>query len=135
MDDKLTFRTEIEFKGTFAEFEKVAAVLVELPIRIRCEFPPDKTAGCWPIAPMELLSKRFIDKITDKMPRLKVLKGLCGGIRDPHLHFVEDIVMIDRVRFKELVGNVAHEMAGNLAARGEYTEVLNAIRGLGPGIK
>ncbi len=135
MDNNLTFRTEIEFKGTFEEFEKVAAVLTDLPIRIRVEFPPDKTAGCWIVSPMEILPIKFINKITENMPRIKVLKGLCGGIRDPHLHFKDEIVMIDRGRFVELVGSVAHEMAGKLAARGEYTEVLNAIRGLGPGIR
>ena len=86
MDEKITFRTEIEFKGSLSEFEKVATSLAEQPIRIRVEWPPDHTAGCWPIGPEQLLDKKVLEKVTEGMPRIKIIKGIPGGIRDPHLH-------------------------------------------------
>ncbi len=135
MGDKITFKTEIEFKGSIAEFEKVAAALVELPIRIRVEWPPGHTAGCWPIGPEELLSKKVLEKVTEGMPRIKIIKGIPGGIRDPHLHIENEVALLDRARFKEVVGQVAMELAGRLAERAEYVETVGAIRNLVPGAR
>lgn len=137
MNEKITFRTEIEFKGSIEEFEKVAAALVELPIRIRVEWPPGHTAGCWPIAPEELLSKKVLDRVTEAMPRIKaeIIRGIRGGIRDPHLHIKNEVMILNRVRFKEVVGQVAMELAGRLAERADYTETVGAIRNLVPGVK
>ncbi len=135
MNEKITFRTEIEFKGTLEEFVKVATTLVELPIRIRVEWPPGHTAGCWPIGPEELLPRKILDKIIEDMPRIKIIRGIRGGIRDPHLHIGDEIVLIDRKRFKEVVGQVAMELAGRLAERADYTETVGAIRNLVSGTR
>ena len=134
MDKTITFRTEIEFKGSIAEFEKVAAALVELPIRVRVEWPICHTAGCWDIAPEELLSKKVLERVTEGMARFKIIRGIPGGIRDPHLHIRDEVVLLDRARFKEVVGQVAMELAGRLAERAEYTETVGAIRNLMPGV-
>ena len=130
MDDKITLRTEIEFRGSVAEFEKVAATLAELPIGIRVEWPPDHTAGCWPIGPEEILSQKILGKLTDNMPRVKIVRGIKGGIRDPHLHVKDELVLLDRARFKEAVGQVAMELGGRLAERLEYVETVGAIRNM-----
>jgi len=135
MNEKIIFRTEIEFKGSIEEFEKVAATLVELPIRIRVEWPPGHTAGCWPIAPEELLSRKILDKIIEGMPRIKIIRGIDGGIRNPHLHIGDEVVLINRERFKELAGQVAMELAERLAERADYVETVGAIRNLMPDAK
>lgn len=135
MDEKITFRTEIEFKGSIPEFEKVVASLAELPIRVRVEWPPDHTAGCWPIGPEEILSPRVLGKVTEGMARIKIVRGIKGGIRDPHLHIKDEVVLLDRTRFKEFVGQVAMELGGRLAERAEYVETVGAIRNLVPGAK
>lgn len=133
MNEKITFRTEVEFIGSTAEFEKVAAALIELPIRIRVEWAPCHTAGCWPVPPFRLLSKKAIERVTEGMPRI-IIKDIAGGIRDPHLHIGEEAVLLDRAKFKELVGQVAMELGGRLAERAEYTETVGAIRNLMPGV-
>lgn len=132
MDEKITFRTEIEFKGSLSEFEKVATSLAEQPIRIRVEWPPDHTAGCWPIGPEQLLGKKVLETVTEGMPRIKIIKGIPGGIRDPHLHIGNEIVLIDRAKFKEVAGQVAMVLAERLAERADYTETVGAIRNLMP---
>lgn len=132
---KITFRTEIEFKGSIEEFEKVAAALVKLPISIRVEWPPEHRAGCWPIAPERILTKEMLNKVIEDMPRLKIIRPFPGGIRHPHLHVKNEVILIDKARFKEVVGQIAMELAGKVAERAEYTEVVGAIRNLAAGTK
>ena len=38
-DKKITFRTEIEITSSIIEFQKVTAALVDLPIKLRLEWP------------------------------------------------------------------------------------------------
>jgi hypothetical protein len=134
MEQRISFQTEIQFEGTISEFGELAAKLVELPLRLRLEWPPDHTAGCWPIGPLELLNPRVLQAIAAEQPRLKTVEGIRGGIRDPHLHLKDEIVFLERARFKELVGQVAMEVAGQGALQGEYTDVVGAIRGLSEAI-
>ena len=130
MDEQITFRTEIEFKGSMEEFQEVAARLVELPIRIRVEWPPGHLAGCWPIAPEELLNVRVLEAIAKEAPRIKVIEGINGGIRDPHLHWRGDMVFLSREKFKDLVGHAAMQVAGEIAEKAEYAETIGVIRNL-----
>ena len=82
-----------------------------------------------------MLNDRILDKITEGMPRInaKIIQGIAGGIRDPHLHLDDDVVLLDRIRFKEVAGQVAQELAERLADKTGYTETVGAIRNLVPG--
>lgn len=137
MNEEITFRTEIEFTGSITEFEKVAARLAELPFRTRVELPPKHLAGCWRLSPLEILSKEVIARVTEGMPRIRI-KPIPGGIRDPHLHIGDEAVFLDRARFKELVGQVAMNVAGKIAEGKEYTvpytETVGAIGNLMEGV-
>lgn len=130
MDRQITFRTEIEFKGSMKEFQELAATLVELPIRVRVEWPPGHLAGCWPIGPEELLGRRALEAIAEEAPRIKIIEGINGGIRDPHLHLREEMVFLSREKFKDLVGNAAMQVAGKIAERAEYAESIGVLRDL-----
>lgn len=134
-EKEIKFRTEIEFRGTLDEFTEVAAKLVELPIKLRVEFPPDHTMGCWPFPPDGILSKKVLDKIIEDQPRIKLIKDIYGGIRNPHLHIANDVVFLDRERFKNFVGQLAMEIAGNIAEKSDYTETVGAIHGLVKGTR
>lgn len=129
-DEKITFKTQIEFKGPIAEFEKVADALIKLPISIRIEWPPGHLAGCWPIPPERILGRKVLNKVIEGMPRIKIIQPFPGGIRNAHLHIKDEIVLLDRARFREVVGQIAMELAGKLAERAEYTETVGAIRDL-----
>lgn len=130
MENEITFRTEIEFKGSIEEFQRVADALVKLPIRIRVEWPPGHTAGCWPIAIDRIFSKQMLNKFTEGMPSLKIVKGIDGGMRDPHLHVGDQIVLLTREKFKEIVGKAAMEITEKIADKAEYTQAVGAIRKL-----
>jgi hypothetical protein len=130
MEKEITFRTEIEFKGSLKQFEQVAATLVKLPIRIRVEWPPEHNAGCWPVPIENILSKQILDAIVEGIEPLKVIKPFPGGIRDPHLHVGGKIVLINRDKFREVVGKAAMEIAGKIAEMSEYPQAIGAIRNL-----
>ena len=129
-DKEITFRTEIEFKGSIAEFGKMAAVLKDQPIDIGVEWPPDHIYGCWPIGPQKLLRAEVLQTVTKDMPRFILVETIHGGIRDPHLHIGNEVVLLGRERFKELVGQVAMRLAGDLAAVADHQEAVGAIRNL-----
>lgn len=130
---EITFRTEIEFKGSIAEFQQLSTDLVKLPVRLRAEWPPTHTAGCWPVAPERIIDGGLLEKITSDQPRVKILKDIYGGIRNPHFHIKDEIVLLARDRFQELVKNVAGELAVQIAAKADYAETLGAIQDLAKG--
>lgn len=66
------------------------------------------------IAVTGLLSTELLGKIAEGMPRVKINKGIHGGIRNPHLHVANEVVLLDRARFKQLVGQVAEQLAKDL---------------------
>ncbi|MFX0195887.1 MAG: hypothetical protein ACFFCW_07180 [Candidatus Hodarchaeota archaeon] len=74
-------------------------------------FPPKPFPGIWPIT--KLLSKELLDKITQEMPRIKI-NDIHGGIRNPHLHVRNEVVLLDRARWKEFVGQVALKFSKDL---------------------
>jgi len=62
----------------------------------------------------KLLSKEMLNRLTKDMPKIKIIKDIDGGMRNAHLHVGNEVVLLDRARFKELVGQVAAEMAKGL---------------------
>ena len=130
MEKEITFRTEVEFKGSAEEFAKVAEALVKLPVRLRVEWPPGHLAGCWPVGIEKLLGRPALNRIAEGMPRLKIVKGIDGGMRDPHFHLGDEIVLLSRERFRELVGKAAMEIAGIFADKAEYAQAIGTIRSM-----
>ena len=129
-DTKIKFRTEIEFKGTIAELENVVASLADLNVEIGVQWPPDKTKGCWPMEPQRLVSGDVLENVIRDQPRFKLIKKFPGGITDPHLHIGDEIVLLGRDQFKEFVGQVAVNLAGDLAGMANHPETVGAIRNL-----
>lgn len=64
--------------------------------------------------PPEFLGKVVIDNLAKDMPRIKINKDIYGGIRNPHLHIKNEIVLLNKERFKELVGRVATNLSKGL---------------------
>lgn len=64
--------------------------------------------------PPEFLGKAVIDHLVKDMPRIKINKDIYGGMRNPHLHIKNEIVLLNKERFKELVGHVATNLSKEL---------------------
>jgi hypothetical protein len=113
----------------------VTASLRELPIIIRVrEWPPGHTnAGCWPINIKDLRIREF-DKFIKGKPRIRIAP-FPGGLRVPHFHIGDEVVFVTQEEFKEVVGQVAKELAEQLAVKANYIDTVGAIRNLVPDAK
>ena len=95
---EITFRTEIEFKGSIEEFQQLSADLVKLPIRLRAEWPPTHTAGCWPVAP---------EKILDNSSQIEL-----NGVGDNPVFFPDENLQLSGANFQGSPVSLPMDMAG-----------------------
>jgi hypothetical protein len=142
MTDKFEWKAEIKFNGTAAEFnrftESMAAALKAGTITIgipewKCR-PPHHLAGCMPIPIDVLLGEERIKEITRDMLQVQInwLRDIRGGMRTPHLHLGDNVVLLDRARFKTVVTQVAQELAARrVEATEDYIGVMSAINAIG----
>lgn len=134
MSEKITFKAEIEFQGSADELAKVVESISALPIKISVgKFPlPFPYAGGWPFPIFRAVSTEMISKYTKGRPMFseKILGGINGGIRDPHLHFKDNVSILNRASFAKIVGNVAEHIVQEVAVEGGYNETIDVLREL-----
>lgn len=128
------WRAEIEFEGTPEEFNKLAAYLDKSPVVIRipewARVPPGHLAGCNPLPIEHLIDPETFRKIVEGMPtmRIQFIRDIAGGIRTPHLHQAGEVVLLDRARFRTMVGLVAQALAQRRAeAVEDYVTVMEPV--------
>jgi hypothetical protein len=115
MSTEFKWRAVVEFNGTEEQFNEFAERLASLPVQV--EIPewvrPHPIPGGWPVPIDAVLNRKAIEALTKGQPRIKVkfVDGINGGIRDAHLHLEDQIVLLDRAQFKELVAGVAAKLA------------------------
>ena len=137
MEDKFTWKGQLKFIGSSAQFNELSAVLEKYPVEF--EIPewagiPDHLAGCFPIPIDLLMSKDQTKKLTDGMHRIKIkyLRDIRGGIRTAHIHLNDQVVLLDRERFKAMVKSVAVELAEMRVDRmSDYIDVMRAVGNIG----
>jgi hypothetical protein len=142
MDTNIFWKGEIIFRGDAKEYTQLAAAFEKLPVEINIPEwrRPHHLAGCFPFPVESLLGRDLLDNIIDGMPRVpvKFIKGIPGGIRPAHLHIGNEIVLLDRNRFRTYASAVAAEMAKILVdTEGlDYVDVMGPINELtqGPNI-
>lgn len=137
VENKITYKAEIEFRGNIQEFEKLANQLGTLDITIRGKgwHIDHTTMGCWPIAIERILPIRLIRKFTIDRPKIILDIPIPGGIQPAHLHIDNEVVFLDHDQFKSFAGEVAQELAQRLAGKEDYVTTVGAIRNLVPGAK
>ena len=133
MEEKFAWKAEIRFEGTAEMFTKVAQTLERLPVEIEIpewKFRPPHLAGCLPLPLLRLIPEDRLNKLVEGMPviNIKYVKGIDGGMRTPHVHLGDDIVLLDRARFAQYVGEVAGSLASMRAeAVEDYVDVMNPV--------
>ena len=135
MDDRFTWKGEIVFRGSAKEFDQLAEILESQPVEVGIaeweKLDRPHLAGCNRIAVENLMDRAKLTKIIADQPRIKIkfIKDIRGGIRSPHLHFEGEIVLLDRERFKMLVGDIASTMA--TARVDQYQDYINVMGPIG----
>jgi hypothetical protein len=70
--------------------------------------------------------------MTEGAPRMKfaAIKGINGGIRTPHLHLGNEIIMVEKERFKAILGEVARNVTEHrVGAEEDYFSAIKPIVG------
>lgn len=137
MGDTLTWKAEIKFAGTVEQFNKFAEMLENAKVEVTIpEWSkiPNHLAGCSPFPIDNILSRDQLKKVIDKQPivQVKYIRDIRGGIRTPHLHLEDQVVLLDRDRFKDMVKNVAERLAVMRVERmDDYLDVMKVINDMG----
>jgi len=120
----------VEFQGSPKEFEDFSQSLVKAGVHVTFDkdsvFVDLSKAGY--IAPVYMdavgVEKRLDESNSMRMKR-PVLEGINGGIRTPHLHLGDEVVLVDREHFRSLLGEVAREVfEQRVASKADFTEIV-----------
>lgn len=107
-----TFKTELLFNGSAKDLEKTLDTVRNLPVKVSVgpHIVVGGENGGWPLPIARLLDNSLLKRISASnlanMPR-KVLEGIDGEIRDPHLHLDEQVVILDKQLFTEVAKDIA----------------------------
>lgn len=105
----------VEFEGTPEEFEIFTGALAQTGVNVSIDRESIFT---------ELIKRGYVAPVrwdaVDVMKQLNetnslrmaspAISDIPGGIRTPHLHLGDDIVLVDRNQFKSLLGQVARDV-------------------------
>ncbi len=91
------------------------------------ELLPWPPHGGWPVPLARITSEALLLKYAEKGTRLERLEGAVGGDMTPHLHLNEDIFILERSDFKNLVADVAAKLSTDLAERVDYETTVDLM--------
>lgn len=79
--------------------------------------------------PLPEKTLKEIDKHIRRQPRINMI-GIDCGILNPHIHIKDEAVIFDQEEFIELVGDIASELARNLAKNKDYITTVKSLHRL-----
>lgn len=126
----------VEFE-TVVKIQGLAAVqkAMKMGEMERVEFIwPHPYPGGWPIPIYKILRDEMLAQLTEGAIHVEI-DGIRGGIRDPHLHLADRIMLLEREQFAKVVGNVAMELAGKFALEADYVKIMDTVRNLVPEVR
>jgi hypothetical protein len=112
----LKWKAEVTFEGTVEQFQTFKTAMERQPITVSMtEFDPGRLRPNSGYASFEyatVFKPEQLDKLTAGQPRMQSAQigGIAGGIRTPHLHLGDDVVLIDKGRFKTVLGEIARNV-------------------------
>lgn len=136
-DARLKWQGEITFEGTVEEFNGFREMLQKLPVRvavpdleIQGKLPQFHVAGyIRPPIDMVIRPDR-LKKITEGAQAFafKPIGGIAGGIRTPHIHVGDTVLLVDKEQFKAVMGEVARAIAhDNIDLETEYVGMVRSV--------
>ena len=137
MTERFTWKGEMVFKGSADEFNHLSELMAQQPVTVGIAewagIRGSHLAGCSRVPVDKLIERARLDKIIADQPHVKLrfIKGIRGGIRSPHMHLGDEVVLLDRSRFKVLVAEIASELAATRADRlDDYIDVMGTVNKL-----
>jgi hypothetical protein len=136
MAEPITWKAEVTFTGTADEFNRLSKALAGHPVEVEIvEWAKIKPhlAGCNRVDIREVLDAAWLEKIVAGQPSAKLayIRDIRGGIRTPHLHLGDEVVLLDRERFRMFVNEVATTLAATRVDKvDDFVEAVAGIRAL-----
>ena len=86
-------------------------------------------AGCQRLPLEDSIGRARIAEYAKDAPKVdvKFIQDIKGGIRTGHIHLGDQVVLLDRERFKRYVGDVASTLAQRRVGREDYIGVMQAV--------
>jgi hypothetical protein len=126
----VVWKGTVEFQGSPQEFEEFSGSLARAGVHVTF----DKESILAELTKRGYVAPVYWDTVgvaqqldTSNSLRLNgpAIERIAGGIRTPHLHLGEDIVLVDRNHFKSLLGQVAREMfEQRVVSKQDYGEII-----------
>jgi hypothetical protein len=122
----------VEFQGSPQEFQDFSEALARAGARVSFDTEAPAFVRVEPnpgyVAPVYMDTIGVLQQLDDSNSlRMQgpAIERIAGGIRTPHLHLGDDIVLVDRKQFKSLLGQVAKEMfEQRVATKQDYDEII-----------
>jgi hypothetical protein len=134
MAEKFKWKGEVIFEGTAKEFNKLSEALsgmAEVVVRCPHGWPPVPFPGYPPWPWWRRMGEASVNKYIEGGEKLQIkwIKDIRGGIRGPHLHLENEVVLMGRDKFKMMVKDVASTLAEDRVDRGgEFIDVMNDLK-------
>ncbi len=136
MTEKFKWKGELVFEGTAKEFNALSEAISGLAeVEVRCPhgWPPKPFPGYPPWPWWRRVADATVNKYIEggQKMQLKWIKDINGGIRGPHMHLENEVVLLSRDNFKMMVQDVASILAADRADReDDFVSVMAPIEDL-----
>jgi hypothetical protein len=130
MKQKIRFEAIVTFDGSFEQFEKLTELMSSMSESVHVipgNLVSDDPEGVWTYDPESVLTVERIAQMSIGMPRLNGGKAIGGGVKEPHLHMKDEIVLLSPDRFREYVKQVASTMADDIALKADSAQAVRAL--------
>jgi hypothetical protein len=130
----LKWKGEVTFEGTIDQFNAFKAAMEKLPVGISVselgKIILRPRPGYITPAIISLIDAAKLDKLTEGATRMQFakIKDIAGGIRTAHLHLGDDVVLLDKSQFKNILGEIARTtMEQRVDAEEDYYSMIKPI--------
>jgi hypothetical protein len=135
MDEKLVWKGEIEFVGTAEEYNRLSGIIGRGNVSVAGGdwWNKHHWPGLWPEPLAELIGMDRINELVADSPqiRLEYIKGIRGGIRNPHLHVGDQVVLVGREQFRQALCEAAAALAAKRVDAGlDYEATMAPVANL-----
>ncbi len=119
MSATLKWKAEVTFEGTMEQFQAFKAAIEKQPVGISVSelgggvIKPRPRPGYISPAIFAAIEKDpQFQKLIEGQPRMQFvsIKDIRGGIRNPHLHLGDEVILVDKERFKAILGEAARNI-------------------------
>jgi hypothetical protein len=124
MIQTLKWKGEVTFEGSMEQFQSFKAAIEKHPVVVTLPESGESISKPGPRTPIimrggtaglpfrDVTFSHDLKKMVEGQPRMQFtsIKGIAGGIRTPHLHLGDEVVLVDKEHFKTILEEAARNV-------------------------